>query len=555
MTSEMTKITDDLKAQRDRYVAFALAAADLLIETDTKGTIKHAIGAANALMGYGPQALVGRKIEDHFVQEDRILVKQLVIKAAKSGRIDPARLSLTDAKGDARSVIFGACYLDQTSSIYLSLTKSQALIDTTGMTKDKDSQLLDQKGFAAFLAQSMHEGSSGENQDLQLVQIDGLVESLKHLGPQQSAALMRDIGGLMRAQSIGGQAAGRLSDESFGVLTHKGAAAIQSGINTEINNLAQICGLKEGALTTQVAKLNLGAQNLEADSVAKALAFVVNNFKTDDDMPATLSDGLAQAMDETLGQMAQIKQLISEDRFTLFYQPVVSIETRGLHHFEALMRFEDGKNPYDVIRFSEQTGLVQEFDLVVCTKAIEAIKANTQAKVAVNLSGGSVQSQAYCETLRTLITANFALKDRLLFELTESHVVEDIEVAANFLKWLRRSGFKVCLDDFGAGAAAYNYLRQFDVDFVKIDGPFLNTALNDRRQQALVRSISVLCKELKIEVIGEMIETEPMAKLASSLGIQYGQGYLFGKPNPQLPAPQIANLLGARRQGVKEGWG
>jgi EAL domain-containing protein (putative c-di-GMP-specific phosphodiesterase class I) len=148
------------------------------------------------------------------------------------------------------------------------------------------------------------------------------------------------------------------------------------------------------------------------------------------------------------------------------------------------------------------------------------------------------------------LSAAQAFSANMMFELTESSLVEDIENVSAYIKALRKRGHKISLDDFGAGANAYNYLRSFDADFVKIDGPFLKSALTDDRQRALVKSIVLLCHELGIEMIGEMIETEQMSQAAASLGIEYGQGYLFGKPQASLIAPS-QNL---RRKGERETW-
>jgi EAL domain-containing protein (putative c-di-GMP-specific phosphodiesterase class I) len=134
--------------------------------------------------------------------------------------------------------------------------------------------------------------------------------------------------------------------------------------------------------------------------------------------------------------------------------------------------------------------------------------------------------------MRALLRPHRSRGGRLMFELTESHAIERFEGAAIFLEWLKSAGFSVCLDDFGAGAATYHYLRHFDFDFIKIDGPFLKAASSNRRDRALVCSICALCRELEIGVIGEMIEDEAALEAAAALGVSYGQGRLFGVPKP-----------------------
>jgi EAL domain-containing protein (putative c-di-GMP-specific phosphodiesterase class I) len=243
--------------------------------------------------------------------------------------------------------------------------------------------------------------------------------------------------------------------------------------------------------------------------------------------------------------------LIESKNFSLNYQPVVSLADRDLHHYEALMRFTDGRKPYETIRLSEQLGLVPAFDLAVCQKALDALIQHPHAHIAVNISGMSMESATFREDLRKLLMPFSGIQDRLMFELTESSEIKDMETASSYLRWLRKMGYRVCLDDFGAGAAAYSYLRYFEVDFVKIDGVFIKEACEDVRQRALLRSIAGLCKELKSEVIAEMIEDEATAKMCASLGIGLGQGFLFGKPKPQIDAPK--DMVG-RRQGFKESW-
>ncbi len=300
--------------------------------------------------------------------------------------------------------------------------------------------------------------------------------------------------------------------------------------------------------------LKLSVGNLDQDAVARALNYALTNYcKTEGRPISNLQQGLESAMAETIQHFDSIRSVIDGNEFSLFYQPVVALADRTIHHYEALMRFPDGRKPYDIIRMSEQLGLVQEFDLAVTQKALAALRQHTEVCVAINLSGLSVQSDSFREQLRQLVMPFKGIETRLMFELTESNAVEDMESAATFLKWLRRTGFAVCLDDFGAGAAAYSYLRNFDVDYVKIDGPFLKAARDNSRERALIRSIAGLCKELKSHVIAEMVEDETMAGMCGELGITYGQGFHFGKPKPQFDTPREGAL--GRRKGLVEGWG
>jgi EAL domain-containing protein (putative c-di-GMP-specific phosphodiesterase class I) len=227
--------------------------------------------------------------------------------------------------------------------------------------------------------------------------------------------------------------------------------------------------------------------------------------------------------------------LIERNELQLVFQPIVSLKTLDTHHFEVLSRFPDGQSPYEMIAFSEEVGLIEELDLAVCRKAIAVAEEAPEHQLAVNISGRSIQSESFRQALDELLTTHGAIARRLIFELTESSAVERVDDAAAMLRSLRDRGYRVCLDDFGAGAAAYSYLRHFDVDFVKIDGPFLKAAVDRSRERALVNSICRLCADLGCATIGEMIETEQQANMASSLGILFGQGWRYGKPLTALP--------------------
>src|SRR5690606_7138657 len=120
---------------------------------------------------------------------------------------------------------------------------------------------------------------------------------------------------------------------------------------------------------------------------------------------------------------------------------------------------------------------------------------------------------------------------RLMFEVTETARIDDLGRANAFLQDLRRAGHRVCLDDFGSGQASFQYLRSLKVDLVKIDGSYVRNALKTDDDRKFLRAIIQLCNSLGIITVGEMIENEATANFLRSNGVQYGQGYLFGRPS------------------------
>ncbi len=162
---------------------------------------------------------------------------------------------------------------------------------------------------------------------------------------------------------------------------------------------------------------------------------------------------------------------------------------------------------------------------------------------------------AFSKALAKITERNTRLRPRLLLEITETQKLADLPAANAAIQALRRLGHPVCLDDFGAGAASLDYLRQLDVDFVKFDGRYIKSLTAHSRDEVVLRHMVNLCRELRIETIAEMIEAPETAKLAQAIGVGLGQGWCFAKPGADLVYPPKDNWQPARRKGAVESWG
>jgi EAL domain-containing protein (putative c-di-GMP-specific phosphodiesterase class I) len=177
---------------------------------------------------------------------------------------------------------------------------------------------------------------------------------------------------------------------------------------------------------------------------------------------------------------------------------------------------------------------VQDLDLAVCEAVAEFLArmpSDRPISLAVNISGRSITTASFVTRLLNLLI-NRPLTGRLMFEITESARIEDLEGVNHVLGGLRRLGYQVCLDDFGAGSASFQYLSALEVDYVKIDGRYVREAAASRRNALMLKSIAGLCGDLGIKTVAEMVETAEQAKLMQELGFDLAQGYYFGRPQP-----------------------
>ena len=171
--------------------------------------------------------------------------------------------------------------------------------------------------------------------------------------------------------------------------------------------------------------------------------------------------------------------------------------------------------------------------------------------VAFNVSAETIANPASFGVLAAMLARRRRLAPRLLIEVTETGNIGDLETAGKAIAALREMGYRVGLDDFGAGAASLNYLHAFAVDFVKFDGKLIHQIGQSQRDDALLAGLAKLCGEMKVDTIAEWIESEAMAKAALGLGFRHGQGRWMGPPLAEIPVTQPVG----KRKGVQQSWG
>jgi EAL domain-containing protein (putative c-di-GMP-specific phosphodiesterase class I) len=348
------------------------------------------------------------------------------------------------------------------------------------------------------------------------------------------------------------KAAGQLGNDRYGLL-HK-SAFDPTRLQQAVEALSKAVDPNGEGVTLRSATMALDHSGLSGADAARALIYCINQF-ADNDMAdlsvPTLHDGLNKALASAVARISDLRTTMNDSAFDVVFQPIVALRTREVHHVEALTRFRCGGSPDNAVAFAEAVRLIADFDLAVCRKVIAMIgdPAAPGVPIAVNLSGRSLESSIFFSALLALCKTQAGLARHLLFELTESAVITRVDEVNARLQTLRAAGFKVCLDDFGAGANSFHYLRSFEVDFVKIDGAFGLAALSNPRDALLLRSIAGFCRETGIATIIEKVEHEAHAAEFELLGLTHAQGYHFGRPLAAGAPPKTK-----RRRAVRATW-
>jgi diguanylate cyclase (GGDEF)-like protein len=237
---------------------------------------------------------------------------------------------------------------------------------------------------------------------------------------------------------------------------------------------------------------------------------------------------------------SDLRRAVEEKQFCVFYQPIICLENGRLSGFEALVRWNHPRrglvSPADFIPVAEETGLIVPIGEWVLYEACKHIRkmqvafpSHRSLSLSVNLSARQVAQPDLLDRIQDALAISKLDPHCLKLEITESVVMENAEAATVMFKQLRAVGVQLSIDDFGTGYSSLSYLHRFPLNYLKIDRSFVMRLTTDN-DNAIVRTILTLARNLGMEVIAEGIETEEQYQQLRMLGCEYGQGYLFSHP-------------------------
>ncbi len=240
--------------------------------------------------------------------------------------------------------------------------------------------------------------------------------------------------------------------------------------------------------------------------------------------------------------VGRINQALEEQRFQLAFQPIVpTLGSAKGHHYELLLRMEDESGqivmPGAFLPAAERYHLAGKLDKWVVGTALDWLSLNPDhldelALCAINLSGHSLGDEQLLDYLVERLASQRSLNQKLCFEITETAVIANLDHALRFIHTLKDLGCRFALDDFGSGLSSFAYLKKLPVDFLKIDGVFVEDIADDPVSLAMVRSINEVGHVMGMETIAEFVENERILNKLRAIGVNYAQGYGMGKPRP-----------------------
>jgi diguanylate cyclase (GGDEF)-like protein len=227
-----------------------------------------------------------------------------------------------------------------------------------------------------------------------------------------------------------------------------------------------------------------------------------------------------------------LKEMIESDKLVCYYQPIKRLKDSTLHHYEALLRIEDGDNvifPDRILPAIEDSYLYSYLTKKIIEYNVKILRIDQQMRVSINLSADDLIN----DSIIFLLSQNADLSTRIYIEILETKSIDYKRVESSIQK-LKLLGFKICIDDFGSGYSNLNHLLNLSIDYLKIDGSIIKEILHDKRAYSIVKTFALFSKENNIEVIAEFIDNKEIIDVLVGFGIDYGQGFYFSKAKPYI---------------------
>ncbi|MBI5561907.1 MAG: EAL domain-containing protein [Deltaproteobacteria bacterium] len=221
---------------------------------------------------------------------------------------------------------------------------------------------------------------------------------------------------------------------------------------------------------------------------------------------------------------------------------MLDLKDNRIHHYEVLARLREAGGevllPSAFIDIAERFGLIGAIDRMIIEKALRkqasAVAGGRRISFSINLSGRDMEDASLLQFLKATIAETGAAPGLIIFEITETAAIGDLGDAKRFVGMLKSLGCRFALDDFGVGFTSFAYLRELQADYIKIDGSFIKKLHDNEHDRVFVKAMTEMAKGLGIKTIAEFVEEEETVKLLKKFGVDYAQGYLIGKPMPDI---------------------
>ena len=565
----ITDITDRKRAEtrifeeKERAEVTLQSIGDGVITTDADGVVDYINPVAQDLTGWDMRSARNAAVTDIMMivnEHTRATVENPVIRCLKEGRvISLAENSVLITKnGDEVPIQDSAAPIrDRIGNIigsvmiFHDVSKDSRLFRQLSYQASHDTLtgLINRREFENCLIGALEKTRDDNEQTHALLYLD--LDQFKVVndtfGHIAGDALLRQLSELIQANIRSTDMLARLGGDEFGILLER--CSDERAIEVAEDIRGSIEGYRfewKDSFTTVRCSIGVVIINSENADVASVMSSADVACYSAKDMGRNqvhlYRDSDASLRHEEMKWVSRITNAVEEERFELFFQPIIGIgEKNGGHrgHYELLLRMRDEKGelvgPDQFIPAAERYNLMSTLDRWVIHEALTELadrndEGEARYTLAINLSGTSLSEDRFLEFVIDELKKQNLPDGAICFEITETAAISNLSRVVHFMQTLKKLGCKFSLDDFGSGLSSFTYLKNLPVDYLKIDGQFIRNVAEDAVDESMVRAISSVGHAMGIETIAERVETKQVLDKLGALGIEFAQGYYIARP-------------------------
>ena len=345
-----------------------------------------------------------------------------------------------------------------------------------------------------------------------------------------------------------GDAIGRYSTNKLGLLIHDCEADGLQAVGRRL-----MAAVRDSTVRTSVTQISttisIGAVQVPLhagtplDVVTTSLSALEEAREVPQDRMICYTPGRSvNGRKRSIETAESVVSALEQQRMRVALQPIVHATTWQPAFYECLLRIQ-GKDgslvpASEFIPVAEQLGLSRMIDQRVLELAVGLVKAEPSLNISFNVSGLTSSDHNWLVLLHKLTGGDRAVTRRLTVEITETMAIADLDETLGFVDLLKEIGCRVAIDDFGAGYTSFRNLRSLGAEIVKLDGAFVRNLKDDKANRIFIETMVGLAKNFGMQTVAEMVSDEETARILADTGVDYLQGYQFGKPQvAPLPMP------------------
>jgi diguanylate cyclase (GGDEF)-like protein/PAS domain S-box-containing protein len=559
--------------EKERAQVTLQSIGDAVVTTDDAGNIDYLNPVAEQLTGWERRDAQGRPIEEVIRLTDESTGKSVdnpVLRCLAEGRVvaladnvvltsrDGVAIAIQDSAApiqDRNGIVIGAVMVfhdvSQERQLHRKLAYFASHDSLTGFINRRE---FEERLSSALRAVQKDGAGPSAVLYMDLDQFKVVNDTCGHVAGD---LLLRQLADVLRARVPRAGVLARLGGDEFAVLladcSLTGAGEIAEALRAAIASFRFMWRDNAMQVGVSIGIVPLDAQSESVGSLMSAADVACYVAKDSGrNRIHVYEEGDAAERHQEMQWVARINRALEEERFELFYQPIVPIGVTGgaWPHYELLLRLRDERGeivaPTAFIPAAERYNLMPSLDRWVISHTLETLvyrggHGADPYTLAINLSGTTLNDARFLDFLLDELSAAAVPPGALCFEITETAAISNLGQVVGFMRALKARGCRFSLDDFGTGLSSLTYLKNLPVDYVKIDGQFVRNVIHDHADEAVVEAIARMARAFNIQAIAERVESREVMKRLGELGVAYAQGFFVAVPQSVAELPIRSN--------------